>query len=216
MRYNRLGNTGLFVSELAFGTMTFGGTGNFTVMGTVQQAEAKTLLARALEAGINLIDTADTYSEGNSERITGQALQNLGVKRDSVIVATMVFGDIGTGPNARGASRSHILDGASASLERLQLGHIDLYQLHGFDPATPVLETLEALNDLVRQGLVATSVFPTGRRGKSVRRSGSLNCTDWRLDAQAVGPVQSRATERLENLSRSRLGSSSLTKKDRA
>jgi aryl-alcohol dehydrogenase-like predicted oxidoreductase len=154
MRYNRLGNTGLFVSELAFGTMTFGGSGNFVVMGTVQQAEADTLLARAIEAGINFIDTADTYSEGNSERITGQALKNLGVKRDEVIVATKVFGDVGTGPNARGSSRGHILDAAHASLERLKLDHIDLYQLHGFDPATPIEETLEALNDLVRQGLV--------------------------------------------------------------
>jgi aryl-alcohol dehydrogenase-like predicted oxidoreductase len=154
MRYNRLGNTGLFVSELAFGTMTFGGSGNFVVMGTVQQAEADTLLARAIEAGINFIDTADTYSEGNSERITGQALKNLGVKRDEVIVATKVFGDVGTGPNARGSSRGHILDAARASLERLKLDHIDLYQLHGFDPATPIEETLEALNDLVRQGLV--------------------------------------------------------------
>jgi aryl-alcohol dehydrogenase-like predicted oxidoreductase len=154
MRYNRLGKTGLFVSELCFGTMTFGGTGNFSVMGSVQQAEADALLSRAFEAGINFIDTADTYSEGNSERITGQALKNLGVQRDQVIVATKVFGDIGTGPNARGSSRGHILDAAHASLERLQLDHIDLYQLHGFDPATPVEETLEALNDLVRQGLV--------------------------------------------------------------
>ncbi|WP_216329345.1 aldo/keto reductase [Deinococcus aestuarii] len=154
MRYNRLGSTGLFVSELAFGTMTFGASGPFEVMGSVQQAEADALLARAFEAGVNLIDTADTYSGGNSERMTGQALKNLGVRREDVIVATKVFGDIGTGPNARGSSRAHILDAASASLERLQLDHIDLYQLHGFDPATPVEETLIALNDLVRQGLV--------------------------------------------------------------
>lgn len=154
VRYNKLGSTGLFVSELCFGTMTFGGSGNFAVMGTVQQAEADALVARALEGGVNFIDTADTYSEGASERITGQALKNLGVKRDEVIVATKVFGDIGSGPNARGSSRSHILDGAQASLERLQLEHIDLYQLHGFDPATPIEETLGALDDLVRQGLV--------------------------------------------------------------
>jgi aryl-alcohol dehydrogenase-like predicted oxidoreductase len=154
MRYNKLGSTGLFVSELCFGTMTFGGSGGFEVMGTVQQKEADVLLARALEAGINFIDTADTYSEGNSERITGQALKNLGIKRDEIVVTTKVFGDMGSGPNGRGSSRSHILDGAQASLERLHLEHIDLYQLHGFDPATPLEETLEALNDLVRQGLV--------------------------------------------------------------
>jgi aryl-alcohol dehydrogenase-like predicted oxidoreductase len=154
MRYNKLGSTGLFVSELCFGTMTFGASGDYKAMGTVEQAEADALLARAFEAGINFVDTADTYSEGNSERITGQALKNLGVRRDEVIVATKVFGDTSSGPNGRGSSRGHILDAAQASLERLQLDHIDLYQLHGFDPATPIEETLEALNDLVRQGFV--------------------------------------------------------------
>jgi aryl-alcohol dehydrogenase-like predicted oxidoreductase len=154
MRYNKLGATGLFVSELCFGTMTFGGSGVFKAMGTVQQKEADTLLARAFEAGINFIDTADTYSEGDSERITGQALKNLRIKREEIVVATKVFGDMGLGPNQRGSSRSHILDGAKASLDRLQLEHIDLYQIHGFDPATPIEETLEALNDLIRQGLV--------------------------------------------------------------
>lgn len=154
MRYNRLGSTGLFVSELCFGTMTFGGSGDFAVMGAVQQADADVLVARALAAGVNFIDTADTYSQGESERITGQALKNLGVKRDEVVVATKVFGAMGSGPNARGSSRSHILDAVEASLKRLQLEHIDLYQLHGFDPATPLEETLGALSDLVRQGLV--------------------------------------------------------------
>jgi aryl-alcohol dehydrogenase-like predicted oxidoreductase len=112
MRYNKLGSTGLFVSELCFGTMTFGGSGNYQVMGTVEQGEADALLARAFEAGINFVDTADTYSEGNSERITGQALKNVGIKRDEVIVATKVFGDVGPGPNQRGSSRGHILDAA--------------------------------------------------------------------------------------------------------
>jgi aryl-alcohol dehydrogenase-like predicted oxidoreductase len=154
MHYNKLGSTGLFVSELCFGTMTFGGTGAFGNIGQVKQAEADALLARAFEAGINFIDTADTYSEGDSERITGQALKNLGIRRDDVVVATKVFGDMGTGPNQRGSSRGHILDAAKASLERLQLDHIDLYQLHGFDPATPIEETLSALDDLVRQGLI--------------------------------------------------------------
>ena len=154
MRYNKLGSTGLFVSELCFGTMTFGGSEAFSAIGTVQQADADALLARAIEGGINFIDTADAYSEGASERITGQALKNLGVKRDEVVVATKVFGDMGSGPNQRGSSRGHILDAAKASLDRLQLEYIDLYQLHGFDPATPLEETLGALDDLVRQGLV--------------------------------------------------------------
>jgi aryl-alcohol dehydrogenase-like predicted oxidoreductase len=154
MRYNKLGSTGLFVSELGFGTMTFGGSGPFSIMGKVQQVEADILLARAFDAGINFIDTADTYSEGESERITGKALKNVGIKREEVVVATKVFGDVGSGPNQRGASRGHIMDAAKASLERLQLDYIDLYQLHGFDPATSIEESLGALNDLVRQGLV--------------------------------------------------------------
>ncbi|WP_425147799.1 aldo/keto reductase [Deinococcus sp.] len=177
MRYNRLGSTGLFVSELAFGTMTFGGTGGFENVGQVQQAEADTLLGRALEAGITLIDTADTYSGGDSERITGQALKNLGVRREEVVIATKVFGDMGSGPNARGSSRGHILDAAHASLKRLQTDHIDLYQLHGFDPATPVQETLEALNDLVRMGLV--------------RYIGVSNWAAWQV-SQALGLARQR------------------------
>jgi aryl-alcohol dehydrogenase-like predicted oxidoreductase len=154
MRHNRLGSTGLFVSELCLGTMTFGGTGAYAAIGTLAQRDADALVGRAIEAGINFIDTADTYSEGRSERITGQALKNLGVPRDEVVVATKVFGETGAGPNQRGASRAHVHAGVRASLERLQLGHIDLYQLHGFDPATPVEETLRALDDLVRSGLV--------------------------------------------------------------
>ncbi len=154
MRYNRLGSTGLFVSELCLGTMTFGASGQYKFMGTVEQAGADDLLGRAIEAGINFIDTADTYSAGDSERITGQALKNLGIRRDQVVVATKVFGEAGPGPNGRGSSRGHIIDGAKASLARLQMDHIDLYQLHGFDPATPIEESLRALDDLVRQGLV--------------------------------------------------------------
>jgi len=154
MRYNKLGSTGLFVSELCFGTMTFGGSGPCSNIGTVQQAEADALLTRAFEAGINFIDTADTYSAGASERITGQSLKNLGAKREEFVIATKVFGEAGPGPNQRGSSRGHILDAAKASLTRLQLDYIDLYQLHGFDPATPIEETLEGLNHLVKQGLV--------------------------------------------------------------
>ena len=172
MRYNKLGATGLFVSELCFGTMTFGGDARFAVVGQVQQDEADALLARAFEAGINFLDTADTYSGGASERMTGQALKNLGTKREEVVVATKVFGEMGPGPNQQGSSRAHILDGARASLDRLQLDYIDLYQLHGFDPATPIEETLEALNDLVRLGLV--------------RYIGVSNWAAWQI-AKAVG-----------------------------
>lgn len=185
MRYNKLGGTGLFVSELCFGTMTFGGDGAYANVGTVQQADADRLLARAFEAGINFVDTADTYSEGNSERITGQALKNLGVRRDEVVVATKVFGETGPKPNQRGSSRGHILDAAQASLERLQLDHIDLYQLHGFDPATPVEETLGALHDLVTRGLV--------------RYIGVSNWAAWQI-ARAQGIAERRGFARIASL----------------
>ena len=154
MKYNKLGATGLFVSELCFGTMTFGDSDQYRFMGALGQDDADALVARALEAGVNFFDTADTYSGGESERITGQAIKNLGVKREEVVIATKVFGEMGPGPNSKGLSRSHILDGVKASLSRLGTDYIDLYQLHGFDPATPMEETLAALNDLVRQGLV--------------------------------------------------------------
>ena len=150
-----LGRTGLYVSELCLGTMTFGGDeGMWGLIGDLQQRDADAMLRTALDAGINFIDTANIYSQGLSEQITGQALKNLGVPRDEVIVATKVLGPMGKGPNARGASRGHILDQAKASLKRLQLDHIDLYQIHGFDPVTPIEETMEALDQLVRQGLV--------------------------------------------------------------
>jgi aryl-alcohol dehydrogenase-like predicted oxidoreductase len=135
--------------------MTFGGgEGIWGKIGNLQQQESERLIARSLEAGINFIDTADVYASGVSETITGQALKNLKVKREEVVIATKVFGETGPGPNSRGASRAHILDGVKASLKRLQLDHIDLYQIHGFDPATPMEETIRALEMLVAQGLV--------------------------------------------------------------
>jgi len=154
VRYRKVGHTGLFVSELCLGTMTFGGgDGIWGKIGDLQQAEAERLIGHALDAGINFVDTADVYSDGRSELITGQALKNLRVPRENVIVATKVFGETGTkGVNSRGTSRHHIMDGVKASLKRLQLDHIDLYQIHGFDPATPIEETVSALDNLVEQG----------------------------------------------------------------
>src|SRR5262249_11618603 len=150
--YKKFGRTGLFVSELCLGTMTFGGGGTlpggvqWRQIGALQQSEAERLIGSALDAGINFIDTADVYSEGQSEAITGQALKNLTVPRENVIVATKVFGESGPrDANSRGASRHHIMAGVQASLARLQLDHIDLYQIHGFDPATPIEETMRAL-----------------------------------------------------------------------
>jgi aryl-alcohol dehydrogenase-like predicted oxidoreductase len=156
MRYVKFGSTGIFVSELCLGTMTFGGEGAmWGQIGKLQQAEAETLIGRAIDGGINFIDTADVYSEGLSETITGTALKNLKVPRENVVVATKVFGETGTkSVNSRGLSRHHIMGGLKASLRRLQLDYVDLYQVHGFDPATPIEETLRALDSLVRQGYV--------------------------------------------------------------
>ena len=155
MKYNQLGNTGLFVSEICLGTMTFGTFGQFKqVLGEVDQKGATGFVARALECGVNFFDTADVYSAGNSEKLTGQALKDIGVKRSDVIIATKCYGRSGPGPNDIGASRGHIMDSVSRSLDRLQTDHIDLYQIHGTDIVTPVEETMRALDDLTRQGLV--------------------------------------------------------------
>ena len=186
MRHHPLGRTGLFVSELCLGTMTFGGgEGIWRQIGSLQQADAERLLGQAFDAGINFVDTADVYSGGLSEQITGQALKNLKVPRDSVVVATKVFGETGSGPNARGASRGHILDGVKASLQRLQLDHIDLYQIHGFDPATPVEETVRALDQLVRQG--------------HVRYVGVSNWAAWQI-VKALGIAERLGLSRFESL----------------
>jgi aryl-alcohol dehydrogenase-like predicted oxidoreductase len=134
--------------------MTFGGAGFWTVMGALDQTVADSIVARALDAGVNFIDTADVYSEGLSEQITGRAIVNSGRKREDVVLATKVYGVVGKGPNDRGASRGHIMDGLKASLKRLGTDYIDLYQIHGTDPLTPIEETVRALEDLVRQGHV--------------------------------------------------------------
>ena len=154
MRYNRLGRTGLYVSELCLGTMTFGGQGMWTAIGQLDQSAADALVKTAVDAGINFIDTANVYSEGVSEQMTGQALRNLGIARDQVVIATKVMGPMGQGPNDRGLSRYHILHQTEASLKRLGLDHIDLYQVHGWDAASPMEETLAALDNLVQRGLV--------------------------------------------------------------
>ncbi len=153
MRMRRLGDSGLFVSELCFGAMTFGGRdGLWGQVGRLGQDEADALVKAALDLGINLFDTANVYAAGRSEEILGRSLKTLGVARDDVVVATKVVSAMGEGENRRGASRRHILSECRASLKRLGLNHIDLYQLHAFDPATPMEETLEALDVLVRAG----------------------------------------------------------------
>ena len=137
--------------------MTFaGGAGFWRAIGALDQAASTALVARALEAGVNFIDTADVYSEGQSETMLGVALKDLKVAREDVIVATKVRGRTGPGPNAVGLSRGHIMDQITGSLKRLQLDHIDLYQIHGFDPVTPLEETMRALDDCVARGYVRT------------------------------------------------------------
>lgn len=152
MRYNALGRTGLFVSELCLGAMTFGGKGFWLAIGSLGDKEVEALVGTALDAGVNFIDTADVYSEGESERLLGAALRSLGRPREQVVVATKVRGRLGPGVNQVGLSRSHILAGIDGSLRRLGLDHVDLYQIHGFDPATPIEETIRALDDVVRSG----------------------------------------------------------------
>jgi aryl-alcohol dehydrogenase-like predicted oxidoreductase len=186
MRHQPLGRTGLFVSELCLGTMTFGGSeGIWGRIGDLQQADAERLIGQALDGGINFIDTADVYAGGMSERITGQALKNLKLARDSVVIATKVVGEMGPGPNARGASRNHIIDGAQASLKRLQLEHIDLYQIHAFDPATPIEESVRALDHLVRRG--------------DVRYVGVSNWAAWQI-VKALGIAERLGLARFESL----------------
>jgi len=152
MRYNPLGRTGLYVSELCLGTMTFGGTGVYKAIGQVAEKEAEALVGAALDAGVNFVDTADVYSDGESERLLGAAMKSLARPREQVIVATKVRGRVGPGVNEVGLSRGHILSSIDASLRRLGLEHVDLYQIHGQDPVTPIEETIRALDDVVRSG----------------------------------------------------------------
>jgi aryl-alcohol dehydrogenase-like predicted oxidoreductase len=178
MQYRQLGPSGLFVSELCLGTMTFGGSeGMWGQIGQLRQEEADVLVKNAVDAGVNFIDTANVYAGGESERILGKVIRNLGLDRDDLVIATKVLGPMGEGPNARGASRKHIMDQCKASLERLQLDHIDLYQIHGFDPATPLVETLEALNTLVQHG--------------HVRYIGLSNWAAWQI-VKAIGIAEAR------------------------
>ena len=186
MRMNKLGRTGLLVSELCLGTMTFGGgEGIWKSIGALQQEEAERLVGRAVEAGINFIDTADVYSSGVSEQITGQALRNLNIAREDVVIATKAFGPMGPGANSKGNSRVHILNAVKASLKRLQLDHIDLYQIHGFDPVTPIEETVRALDILVQHG--------------HVRYVGVSNWAAWQI-MKALGVAERLGLARFESL----------------
>src|ERR1700686_4262789 len=186
VEYATLGNTGLLVSKLCFGTMTFGdGRGLFKAISSVGQSGADELVKTAIDGGINFFDTADNYTEGESETILGQSLKNLNIARKDVVIATKVYSRVGPGLNDVGASRGHIMDGVEASLRRLQTDHIDLYQIHGNDSVTPVDETLRALDTLVQQG--------------KVRYIGCSNWQAWKI-AKALGVSEFRNLAQFDTL----------------
>jgi aryl-alcohol dehydrogenase-like predicted oxidoreductase len=178
VEYRTLGGSGLRVSVLTMGTMTFGGTGEFTDVGSTGLAEARRQVDMCLDAGINLIDTADVYSVGLSEEIVGEVLDG---RRDRALLATKVRMEMGEGPNDAGLSRHHVISGCEASLRRLRTDHIDLYQVHEWDGQTPLEETLEALDLLISSG--------------KVRYVGASNYTAWQL-MKALGVAERKGLPR--------------------
>ncbi|MEG3806283.1 aldo/keto reductase, partial [Aerococcus mictus] len=183
MQYAQLGNTGTFVSRLCLGTMTFGGKGTlFGIMGGLDQKESDALVGQSLDAGINFVDTANVYAGGESETILGKAL---GVKRKDVVLATKAFGRMGSGPNQVGVSRLALMQQVEASLKRLGTDYIDLYQIHGWDPVTPIDEALRTFDDLVRQG--------------KVRYVGVSNWSAWQI-MKALGISERQGLEKFATL----------------
>jgi aryl-alcohol dehydrogenase-like predicted oxidoreductase len=154
MQYRKLGRTGLFVSELCLGTMTYGGKGFWAQMGDLGLDAVTEQLRTAIDAGVNFVDTANVYHEGESEKLVAGAIARLGLRRDSLVLATKARGRMGPGPNDAGLSRKHLFASIDASLQRLGTDYIDLYQIHGVDKSTPLEETVEALADIVRSGKV--------------------------------------------------------------
>ncbi len=162
----RLGKTGLKVSRICLGTMTYGAPSWRDWV--LDEAASRPFFQRAVEAGINFFDTADMYSAGVSEEVTGRALKDFAPNREAIVVATKVWGPMGPSPNQGGLSRKHILHAIDNSLKRLGMEYVDLYQIHRFDPATPIEETIEALHDVVKAGkaryIGASSMWPGSSR----------------------------------------------------
>ncbi|MGH6949732.1 MAG: aldo/keto reductase [Vitreimonas sp.] len=201
MRYRKLGRTGLAVSEICLGAMTFGGQGMWRAIGSLQAEDAKKLVTTAFDKGVTFIDTANVYSNGASETLVGQAIK--GLPRDELVIATKVFGrmsDVVPGQEANatpeqkrryknsnlwGLSRKHVFDAIDASLERLGLDYVDLYQVHAFDAATPLEETLEALDDVVKSG--------------RARYIGLCNFAAWQI-ARSLGVSERGGFARFESL----------------
>ncbi|HTT40060.1 MAG TPA: aldo/keto reductase [Burkholderiales bacterium] len=185
MRYRLLGRTGLYVSEICLGTMTYGGKGRWEVVGRLGLAEAQAQIKAAFEAGVNFIDTANVYSEGQSESIVGEALAKLGLPREDLVIATKVRVRMGPTPNRVGLTRVHIMNELDASLRRLRQDHVDLYQIHGVDQVTPLDQTLRALEDLVRSG--------------RVRYIGVSNHAAWQI-MKALGVSERQGWNRFESV----------------
>ncbi len=185
MKYRLLGRTGLYVSDICLGTMNLGGQGIWQAMGALGQSEATAQLKSAFEAGVNFYDTANIYAFGESETLFGQAIRESGIDREELVIATKVRGRMKDGANNVGLSRKHILAQLDQSLKRLNVEYIDLYQIHGFDPVTPMDETLSALNDAVRAG--------------KVRYLGVSNHTAWQI-MKAQGLSERRGWSRFESI----------------
>ncbi len=181
MRYNTLGNSGLVVSELCLGAMTFGNTPSAFFQHDLDQQGSTALIKQALDGGINFIDTANVYSMGQSEEFVGQALKDLGVARQDIVIATKGMGPMGEGPNDAGYGRYHLLAQIDESLERLGLDHVDLYQIHGWDPVAPMEEGLRAMEDIVRSG--------------RARHIGVSNWAAWQI-AKALGIAERRGWDK--------------------
>jgi aryl-alcohol dehydrogenase-like predicted oxidoreductase len=185
MRYRLLGRTGLFVSEICLGTMTYGGKGRWAPIGKLGLPEVQAQIKAAFDAGVNFIDTANVYSEGESERLVGEALAKLGLPREDLVIATKVRVRMGAAPNRVGLSRVHVMNELDASLRRLRLDHVDLYQIHGMDQVTPLDETLRALEDVVRSG--------------RVRYLGLSNHAAWQI-MKALGISERQGWNRFESI----------------
>lgn len=186
MKYNTLGRTGLLVSEVCLGTMTFAsGEGMWKPISGVEQKLADELLRRSLDAGVNFVDTADVYTDGESEKTLAQAIANLGIARKDIVIATKAYGRTGPGRNDVGASRGHMMDAVEASLKRLRTDHIDLYQIHASDSVTPLEETMRALNTLVEQG--------------KVRYIGCSNWYAWQI-MKAIGIAEAKNLAKIDTL----------------
>ena len=185
MRYNRLGQSGLVVSELCLGAMTFGNQPSGFFQHDLDQDGSTALVRQALDGGINFIDTANLYTAGQSEEFVGGALKALGIARDQVVIATKGMGPMGEGPNDAGTGRYHLLHQVDASLARLGLDHVDLYQIHGWDPNCGMEEALRALEDIVRSG--------------RARYVGVSNWAAWQI-AKALGIAERRGWDKFVSL----------------